>query len=65
MDFKEAIMAFWPLIALQFILIIVAIVDLLRRKTFKHLSKSVWLLIIILVSLFGPILYFIIGRGDE
>ena len=68
MDFNEAIeviLAFWPLLVLQIGLAIWALADVLRRKTVKSLSKGLWIVIILFVSLFGPILYFIIGRGEE
>ncbi len=68
MDFtevKELLSAFWPLLVLQIGLAIWALADVLRRKTVKSLSKGLWIVIIIVVSLFGPILYFIIGRGEE
>ena len=68
MDFNEAIeviLAFWPLLVLQIGLVIWALADVLRRKTVKSLSKGLWIVIILFVSLFGPILYFIIGRGEE
>ena len=68
MDLNEArdiILAFWPLLVLQLGLAIWALVDLIRRKEVKSLSKPIWAVIIILVNLIGPIVYFIIGRGEE
>jgi len=68
MDLNEArdiILAFWPLLVLQVGLAIWALVDLIRRKEVKSLSKPIWAVIIILVNFIGPIVYFIIGRGEE
>jgi len=68
MDLNEArdiILAFWPLLILQLGLAIWALVDLIRRKEVKSLSKPIWAVIIILVNFIGPIVYFIIGRGEE
>lgn len=62
---REIILAFWPLLVLQFGLVIWGLVDLFRRKEVKSLSKPLWAVIIVLVSLIGPILYFIMGRGEE
>lgn len=50
-----------PLIIIQFILIIVALVDLFKTKETLG-PKWLWLLIIVLITTIGPILYFIIGR---
>lgn len=51
-----------PLAALQLILMITALVMAIRQQTFKYLNKPVWVLIIILFNLIGPILYFVLER---
>ena len=61
---RELIPFLIPIIVLQLGLMIFALVDLARRAKTKG-PKWVWALIIILVNLIGPILYFIIGREDE
>lgn len=55
----------WPLIVIEYALMIWALVDLVKRKTTKTLSFVPWLLIIILVNIFGPIAYFLWGRSEE
>ncbi|MGM7701379.1 PLD nuclease N-terminal domain-containing protein [Pseudalkalibacillus sp. Hm43] len=50
-----------PIIIIQLILIVVALVDLIRHKETNG-PRWMWVLIILLVNLFGPILYFIFGR---
>lgn len=55
----------WPLLVFQFLLFLWALVDLIRRRQVKHLPKWAWALIIILVNLFGPIIYLVFGRGEE
>ncbi|MFJ7738310.1 PLDc N-terminal domain-containing protein [Lysinibacillus sp. NPDC097287] len=50
-----------PLLVVQFILLIVALVDL-RKIHATNGPKILWVFIIIFVSLFGPIAYFIVGR---
>ncbi len=52
-----------PLIALQFVLIIVAARDLVRRKRTRG-PKWVWAVIILFVNLIGPIVYLTIGREE-
>lgn len=55
----------WPLVLLQFLLLIWALIDLARRHDVKVLPKWAWILIIIFVNIFGPIIYFVAGRGEE
>ena len=54
-----------PLVVLQLGLLIFAIVDLLRDdRAVRGGNKGVWAVIIVFVSLIGPILYFLVGRED-
>lgn len=55
-----------PLAALELILIIVALVDLVRREPDQvNGSKIMWGLIILFISTIGPICYFILGRKER
>lgn len=53
-----------PIVLLQLGLMAAALIDLARREKTKG-PKWAWLLVILLVSTIGPILYFVIGRQDE
>jgi hypothetical protein len=55
-----------PLIALQLVLLVAALYDLTRpERRVRGDNKIVWALIIIFVSMIGPILYFLAGRETE
>ncbi|MBM7542128.1 PLD nuclease N-terminal domain-containing protein [Amphibacillus cookii] len=60
----ELIKLLWPLILLQFILTIAALIAWYRTEETKG-EKWVWLLIILFANTIGPILFFIIGRRDR
>lgn len=68
-DFKDIdLMAILPIllpvIFVGMILVLIALIDLYRhRKTRKNVL--IWTLIILFVSILGPILYFVIGRKDS
>jgi Phospholipase_D-nuclease N-terminal len=53
-----------PILIIEFILLVVAIVDLIKVKETNG-PKWLWALIIILMSIVGPVLYFIIGRRQR
>lgn len=53
-----------PIVLLQLILLIVALVDLSRREKVRGLPKWLWAIIIIFGEIVGPILYFIFGREE-
>ncbi len=53
-----------PVFILQVGLALVALIDLLRRERTRG-PKWVWLLVILFVNLFGPIIYLLFGREEE
>jgi hypothetical protein len=53
-----------PILLLQLVLIVVALIDLARRERTRG-PKWLWVLIILFVNLIGPIIYFVVGRIDE
>ncbi len=53
-----------PLVLLQLILMIIALVDLSKREKVRWIPKWGWAIIIVLGELVGPILYFILGREE-
>jgi DMSO reductase anchor subunit len=53
-----------PIVVLQLVLMIVALVDLVRREKARYLPKWAWAIVIILGELIGPIVYFIFGREE-
>lgn len=57
---QEIILLILPLIILQLIVLVIAIIDLVRHET--NGPKWVWALVIIFINIIGPIIYFIFGR---
>jgi uncharacterized membrane protein YhaH (DUF805 family) len=53
-----------PVLIIQLVLIVVALIDLARREHTRG-PKWMWALIILFVNLFGAIIYFIVGRKEE
>jgi len=54
-----------PLILIQLALALVALIHIIRHDTYKVGNRTIWILVCLLVNFIGPILYFIIGKGDE
>lgn len=55
-----------PLVLIQIGLLTFALLDLVKRpEETLNGSKVMWILIIALLNIIGPILYFILGRKDE
>ena len=54
-----------PVIILEIILLAIALVDLLKRERRDGNARLAWLLVIILLGIIGPIVYFIFGRRES
>ena len=65
MSTGQILLLILPILVIELALILLAIRDLLRADRRVHGgNKAVWALVILLVSLLGPILYFVVGRED-
>ena len=49
----------------QMILLLWALIDLLRRDFHKPGNKWIWLFVVLMINIFGPILWFCIGRKQS
>ena len=53
-----------PVVVIQLVLMIVALLDLIKREKTRG-PKWLWALIILFGEILGPILYLVLGRVDE
>lgn len=60
---RELLPLLIPLIAIQLLLMGVALFDLARRPSTRG-PKWAWALVILFVNILGPILYFVLGREE-
>ena len=63
-SFKDILPYLIPLILLQLVLMIVALLDLIRRKRAKG-PKWLWAIVIIFINIIGPIVYLLFGREES
>jgi len=54
-----------PLIIIQLALQIVALIHVLKHPNYRIGNKIIWILVVLLGQIIGPIVYFAFGRGDE
>jgi phospholipase D-like protein len=65
-DQTQILLLLTPVLLVQLGLLVVALRDLLRpERRVRGDNKLVWVVIIVLVNIIGPILYFAVGREDE
>jgi len=54
-----------PLFLIDLGLVIAALIHILRHNTYKTGNRVIWVVVVLLVNIIGPLLYFIIGKSDE
>jgi len=65
MEVKEMILIIAPLVIINLIFVIFALVDLAKRPKVLWDNKIIWVLLIVFVQYLGWISYFLLGRKDE
>lgn len=53
-----------PLIIVQIILQISALVHLLKHPNYRFGNKTIWIIVVLLGQIIGPIVYFALGREE-
>ncbi|EBI2280706.1 negative regulator of sigma-Y activity [Listeria monocytogenes] len=61
---KTQIALIVPVILLYLALLLTAIIDLTKNWN-ERKNPVIWLVVIIVINIFGPIAYFIFGRKEE
>lgn len=54
-----------PILILQLTIQIIALVDLFKQKRIERNKKIIWVFVILLFNILGPIAYFIIERREK
>ncbi len=54
-----------PIIIIEWILAITALVHFVRHPHYRFGNKVVWILIVLFIQIIGPVVYFAFGRGEE
>jgi len=54
-----------PLIIVELVLMITALVHVLRHNSYRFGNKVMWAIIVVVIQILGPVVYFVLGRGDE
>lgn len=54
-----------PILLLDLALAATAVVHIIRHPRYRFGNKMMWLAISVILLLFGPVIYFVFGRGQE
>jgi len=64
-ELQEYLPLLLPLIIVQVGLGIAALIHVLRHPHYRFGSKVLWIPVVLLLQIVGPIVYFVWGRGEE
>jgi hypothetical protein len=66
MDILKPVMPFLVgLAVIQLGLMAAALIHIFKNKTYKTGSRALWVCVVILINMIGPVLYFVFGRGES
>lgn len=54
-----------PILLVDIILAVAAVRHILRHPRYRFGNKTMWLVIAVVLLLFGPIIYFVFGKGEN
>ena len=54
-----------PVFLIELALMVIALVDVVRRERVRGGNKIIWIIVIVLISLIGPIVYLLFGREES
>jgi len=54
-----------PIIIIELGLAITALIHVVKHPKYRFGNKIMWIVIVLLIQIIGPIFYFVFGRGDE
>ncbi|MCE5344187.1 MAG: PLDc N-terminal domain-containing protein [Eubacteriales bacterium] len=54
-----------PILIIELALMLTALVHVLRHPHYRFGSKPLWIIVVVVFQIIGPIVYFAFGRGEE
>lgn len=56
---------FIPLIILQLILAITALIHVIKHPQYRFGNKGLWIVVVVALQIVGPVIYFTLGKGEN
>lgn len=65
-EIKEWLPFLIPLFVVQLVVVTITIIHILRHPIYKRGSRALWIVVsvVLMNSFIGPILYFLLGKGE-
>ena len=63
-ELREYLPILLPVLIIGLTLAIVALIHVLKHPNYRFGNKTIWILVVLLVQIVGPIVYFVFGREE-
>lgn len=63
--FIEYLPFFIPLIILQLILAVTALIHVIKHPQYRFGNKGLWIVVVVAFQIVGPVIYFTLGKGEN
>jgi hypothetical protein len=54
-----------PIILIELILAITALIHVLKHPNYRFGNRVLWIFVVLLIQIIGPVVYFVFGRGED
>lgn len=54
-----------PIAVIQIALAVAALVHIFRHRNYRIGNRGLWVIVVVVFEILGPILYFTLGKGDD
>jgi hypothetical protein len=54
-----------PVVIAELAMAVTALVHVLKHPHYRFGNQVAWILVVLLIQIIGPVLYFVAGRGEE
>lgn len=54
-----------PIVVVELALAVTALIHVLRHHTYRFGNRVFWIIVVLVLEIIGPILYFAVGREDD
>jgi hypothetical protein len=54
-----------PVVLIELALMITALTHVLKHPNYRFGNRTIWIIVVVLFQIIGPVLYFAIGRGED
>jgi len=62
---KQYLPVIIPLAIIEVGLMVAALIHILTHKNYRYGNRVIWVIVAVVFNLIGPILYFVLGRGED